>query len=87
MQDVTGTAGREIIETLQEKRQAEDYYVIISPYYGKNMRNSYQKLREYTDGRIADPNYHKIPHYPIWIEALKVFLLFMGVCECVNKSL
>ena len=52
MQDVTGTAGREIIETLQEKRQAEDYYVIISPYYGKNMRNSYQKLREYTDSCI-----------------------------------
>ena len=46
-----------------------------------------QHKYEYTDGRIADPNYHKIPHYPIWIEALKVFLLFMGVCECVNKSL
>lgn len=41
-----------------------------------------QHKYEYTDGRVADPDYHKIPRYPVWIEALKVFLLFMGAC-CV----
>lgn len=45
-----------------------------------------QHKYEYTDGRIADPNYHKIPHYPIWIEALKVFLLFMGVCCALSYT-
>ena len=46
--DVTGTAGREIIETLQEKRQAEDYYVIISAYYGDDFINAYNELRDFT---------------------------------------
>lgn len=49
---VTGRSGVEIIEELQEKRQAEDYYVIISPYYGKDMLQSYQELREYTSSCI-----------------------------------
>ena len=46
--DVTGTKGSEIIASLQEKRQAEDYYVIITPYYGDDLVNAYNELREYT---------------------------------------
>lgn len=44
----TGTSGIDILSELQEKRQAEDYYVIISAYYGKDMIDTYRELREYT---------------------------------------
>ena len=46
--DVTGTRGSEIVDSLQEKRQAEDYYVIIAPYYGKDMVEAYNNLHGYT---------------------------------------
>lgn len=32
--------------------------------------------RYFADGQLPDPDYFKIPKYPIWIESLKVFLLF-----------
>lgn len=49
---VTSRKASEILAELQEKRQAEDFYVIISPYYGKDMQASYRELREYTDSCI-----------------------------------
>lgn len=32
---------------------------------------------------MPDPNYHKIPLYPAWIEALKVFLLFASAAVLI----
>ncbi len=46
---VTETEGPQVLENLQEKRQAEDYYVIISACYSKEMVQKYNELRAYTD--------------------------------------
>lgn len=46
--DAIGVSGVEILQNLQEKRQAEDYYVIIAPYYGDDMIEAYNGLRDYT---------------------------------------
>ncbi len=46
--DARGSRGSDIVDALQEKRQAEDYYVIIAPYYGKDLIEAYNNLHSYT---------------------------------------
>ncbi|MBR6682901.1 MAG: DUF58 domain-containing protein [Firmicutes bacterium] len=46
--DARGSRGSDIVDALQEKRQAEDYYVIIAPYYGKDLVEAYNNLHSYT---------------------------------------
>ena len=45
---ITGMAGDEVIRSLLEKYEPEDYYVIICPDYSNRMLSAYEELREYT---------------------------------------
>ena len=47
--NATGTSGCEVVYQLQEKRRAEDYYVMICPYRNEDMIQAYDELRQYTD--------------------------------------
>lgn len=46
---VTAASGIDVLEGLQEKRRAEDYYVILSACYSQEMVQKYNELRAYTD--------------------------------------
>ncbi len=37
----------------------------------------------YADGQLADKDYYKKPKYPIWVEALKVFLMVFGIVAII----
>ena len=44
----TGTEGIRVLEDIRENREADEYYVIISPDRGRAMLEAYQDLRSYT---------------------------------------
>ncbi|MBO4888949.1 MAG: DUF58 domain-containing protein [Firmicutes bacterium] len=45
----TGTPGTKVLENIQENRQADEFYVIISPDRSRQMLDAYLSLRDYTD--------------------------------------